>query len=149
MARYSAGVLTTAGSTTLPIISLYGTAAVIPRIREIGVFNTTATEVALKLVRLTTTGTQGSNLVEASHAPQDPDTPVATAWGTHTVAPTLGNDLGYRVVLGAAKGSGIIWTFGEGGLCITVAANAGIGVIVENGTGQACQAYIAWDEGRS
>jgi hypothetical protein len=147
MAQFSAGVLTTAGSTTNPIISLYGSTTVLARIREIGVFNTTAVAVALKLVRLTTTGTQGANLVEAPLAPQDPNTPSATAWGTHTsTGPTLGNDLGYRTVLGAAVGSGCIWTFGGAGLCVTAAANAGIGVIVENGTGQACQAYIAWDE---
>lgn len=149
MARFSAGVLTTAGSTTLPIISLYGSAsAVTPSIVEIGVFNTTSTAVALKLVRLTTTGTQGTNLTEAAVNPEvNPATAVATAWGTHSGAPTLGNDLGYRCVLGAAVGSGFVWTFGARGLSVTNAANAGIGVIVENGTGQACQAYIVWDEG--
>jgi hypothetical protein len=148
MARYSAGVLTSAGSTTLPIISLYGSASVTPSIVEIGVFNTTAVAVALKLVRLTTTGTQGTGLTEAPLNPEvNPVTAVAAAFGTHTVAPTLGNDLGYRGVLGAAIGSGLIWTFGARGLSVTVAANAGIGVIVENGTGQACQAYITWDEG--
>jgi hypothetical protein len=149
MARFAAGCLTSAGSTTLPIISLYGSASVTPRIREIGVFNTTATAVALKLVRLTTTGTQGTGLTEAPLNPEvPPTTAVAAAFNTHSsTGPTLGNDLGYRGVLGAAVGSGLIWTFGDQGLTVTVAANAGIGVIVENGTGQACQAYIVWDEG--
>jgi hypothetical protein len=145
MARYSAGVLTTAGSTTLPIISLYGTAAVVPRVREIGIFNTAATAVALKLVRVSTTGTQGANLVEASGT-NDTTAAVATAWGTHTVAPTLGNDLGYRCVLGAQAGSAVIWTFEDYAMQVLQAANAGIAVIVENGTGQACQAYIVWQE---
>lgn len=148
MSRFAAGGLTTAGSTTLPIISLYGSASVTPQICEIGVFNTTATAVALKLVRLTTTGTQGAGLVEAPLNPEvNPATAVAAGFATHTVAPTLGNDLGYRGVLGAAVGSGLIWTFGARGLSVTVSANAGIGVIVENGTGQACQAYLVWDEG--
>lgn len=148
MARFSTGVLTTAGSTTLPIISLYGSATVTPQIVEVGIFNTTTTAVALKLVRLTTTGTQGTGLVEAPLNPEiNPPTALAAAFGTHTVAPTLGNDLGYRGILGAAVGSGLIWTFGGRGLSVTVAANAGVGVIVENGTGQACQAYIVWDEG--
>lgn len=147
MARFSAGCLTTAGSTTLPIISLYGTAGVVARIREIGIFNTTATAVALKLVRLTTTGTQGTGLTEATLTPQDAATAIASAFNTHSsTGPTLGNDMGYRCVLGAAVGSGVVWTFGDAGLCVTQAANAGIGVIVENGTGQACQAYIVWDE---
>jgi hypothetical protein len=146
MSRFSAGVLTGPGSTTLPIISLYGSAACLPRIREIGVSNTTAVQVALKLVRLTTTGTQGAGLTEASLTPQDGVAAIAAAFATHSVAPTLGNDLGYRCQLGAAIGSGWVWTFGDLGLSIAVAANAGIGVIVENGTGQACQAYIVWDE---
>lgn len=148
MARFATGALTTAGSTTLPIISLYGSAASTPAIVEIGVFNTTATAVALKLVRLTTAGTVGAGLTEAPLNPEiNPATAVATAFNTHSVAPTLGNDLGYRATLPAAVGGGVVWTFGGRGLSITVAANAGIGVIVENGTGQACQAYIVWDEG--
>ena len=146
MARYSAGCLTTAGSTTLPIISLYAIAAVGASVREIGVFNTTATAVALKLVRLTTAGTQGAGLTEGKY---DPNSVAAscTAFNTHSsTGPTLGDDLGYRTVLGAAIGSGVIWTFGEHGLEIPVGTGNGIGIIVENGTGQACQAYIVWDE---
>jgi hypothetical protein len=144
MARFSTGALSTAGSTTLPIGSLYGSASCLPSIVEIGVFNTTATAVALKLVRLTTAGTQGTGLTEAPLNPEiNPATAVATAFNTHSGAPTLGNDLGYRAVLG----SGVVWTFGSRGLSVTVAANAGIGIIPENGTGQACQWYIVWDEG--
>jgi hypothetical protein len=145
MARYSAGALTTAGSTTLPIISLYAAAAVGGRIRELGVFNTTTTAVALKLVRLTTAGTQGTGLTEGKH---DPDSASAscTAFNTHSANPTLGDDLGFRASVGAAVGAGVIWTFGDTGLRIPVGTGNGVGVIVENGTGQACQAYLVWDE---
>lgn len=150
MARFSAGDRTGAGSTTLPIISIYSGAAATGTIREIGVFNTTATAVELFLTRLTTTGTQGADLTEARHNMKK-QTPACTVVGTHTVAPTLGEDLGYRAVLGAAIGSGVIWTFGEDGLLVGAAdaveaVTNGIGVIVENGTGQVCQAYIVWDE---
>jgi len=146
MPRYSAGVKTGAGSTTLPLISLYSSASVGPKIREIGAFNTTTTAVDIKLTRITTTGTQGAGLTEAKH---DPDSPAAscTAFTTHTsTGPTLGDDLGYRASLGAAIGSGIIWTFGDNGLRIPVGTANGLGVIIENGTGQALQAYIVWDE---
>lgn len=146
MPRYSAGVKTGAGSTTLPIISLYGVANIGAKIREIGVFNTTAIAVDIKLVRITTAGTQGSGLTEAKH---DPNTPAAscTAFTTHSsTGPTLGDDLGYRASLGAAVGAGVIWTFGDTGLIVPTGTGNGIGVIVENGTGQACQAYIVWDE---
>jgi hypothetical protein len=145
MARYSAGAKTSAGSTTLPLISLYSAAAVGAKIREIGVFNTTSTAVDVKLVRLTTAGTQGAGLTASKY---DPDSAAAssTAVNTHTVGPTLGSDLGYRASLGAAVGSGVIWTFGDAGLRIPVGTGNGVGVIIENGTGQALQAYVTWDE---
>lgn len=145
MARYSTGDRTGAGSTTLPLISLYAAAASSGAIREIGVFNTTATAVELFLVRLTTAGTQGAALVEALHD-DNSQAAACTAFGTHTVAPTLGDDLGYRAVLGAAIGSGVIWTFGDTGLRIPEGVANGIGLLVENGSGQVCQAYIVWDE---
>ena len=145
MARFSAGVKTSAGSTTLPVISLYSSAAVGAKVREIGLFNTTTTAVDVKLVRLTTTGTQGAGLVEAEHDP-DGGAVASTAFTTHSVAPTLGDDLGYRASIGAAIGAGVIWTFGDNGIRIPIATTQGIGVIVENGTGQALQAYIVWDE---
>lgn len=145
MARFTTGVLTGAGSTTLPIVSLYsGGATSSPRLREVGVFNTTVTGLAIKLVRLTTAGTQGAGLVEAPH--DGISAALGTAFTTHTVAPTLGSDLGYRATLGAAVGAGIIWTFGDVGLVIPAATTNGIGVIVENGTGQICQTYLVWDE---
>jgi hypothetical protein len=145
MARYSAGAKTSAGSTTLPLISLYSAAAVGAKIREIGVFNTTSTAVDVKLARLTTAGTPGTGLTEAKYDP-DSTTASCTAVNTHTVGPTVGDDLGYRASLGAAVGSGVIWTFGDAGLRVPVGTGNGIGIIVENGTGQACQAYITWDE---
>lgn len=145
MARYSAGVKTSAGSTTLPLVSLYSAAAVGAKIREIGAFNTTSTAVDIKLVRLTTAGTQGTGLTEAKY---DPDSAAAscTAVSTHSIGPTVGDDLGYRASLGAAVGSGVIWTFGDQGLRVPVGTANGVGIIIENGTGQALQAYITWDE---
>jgi hypothetical protein len=146
VARYSAGVKTGAGSTTLPIISLYAAAAAAGAIYEIGVFNTTAVAVDLKLVRMTTAGTQGAGLVEAKHNP-DSVAASCTAFTTHSsTGPTLGDDLGFRASLGAAIGAGVIWTFGSTGLRVPTGTANGIGVIVENGTGQACQAYIVWEE---
>ncbi len=145
MARYSSGVLTGAGSTTLPLISIYAAASVGGKVREIGLFNTTTTAVAVQLQRLTTAGTQGAGQTEAKY---DPESVAAncTVFTTHTVGPTLGDDLGYRASLGAAIGAGVIWTFGDQGLRIEPGTGNGIGVLIENGTGQALQAYIVWDE---
>jgi len=146
MPRFSSGVESVgAGSTTLPIGSLYSIAGVGAKIREMGLFNTTVTSVAVKLVRLTSAGTQGAGLAEAEH---DPDGgPVqCTAFDTHTGAPTLGDDLGYRARLGAAIGAGVIWTFGDNGLRIPVGVANGIGIIVATGTGQILDWYVVWDE---
>lgn len=145
MARYSSGILTAAGSATLPIFSVYAIASRRGILREIGIFNTTATAVALNLQRLTTTGTKPAALTEGLWNNDGPPGGM-TFHGTHTVAPTLGDDLGFRVVLGAAIGSGVIWTFGDEGIVIPAGTANGVGVIVENGTGQACQGYAVWGE---
>jgi len=146
VARYSAGALTTAGSTLLPIISIYAGASAGGALREVQVWNTTSSMVALKLVRLTSTGTQGAGLTRAAHNPNALGTANCTAFNTHSANPTLGNDLGYRCVLGPAQGAAAVWTFGDTGIVIATGVANGIGVIVENGTGQACQATLVWDE---
>lgn len=146
MPRFSAGTRSTgAGSTTLPVGSLYAAAAVGAKIREIGAFNTTAVAVPIKLVRLTSAGTQGAGLTEAEH---DPDGAAAscTAFDTHSANPSLGDDLGYRAVLGAAVGSGVIWTFGDQGIRIPVGTGNGVGIIVATGTGQVLDWWVVWDE---
>jgi hypothetical protein len=145
LARYTVSAVTTAGSTTLPIISLYGATTVRVRVREIHLFNTTTTAVMLKLVRLTTAGTVGSALTEMPLVTEDPAA-LATAFNTHSVAPTVTTGDLWRGSLGAAIGSGVILTFPEHGLVVPATANNGIGVIVSTGTGQAVDATIMWDE---
>src|SRR4051812_6566840 len=146
MARYSVGARAAgAGSSTLPIGSLYSAAAVNMRVREIGVFNTTSTAVAIGLCRLSTTGTQGAGLTEFA-MDSSSVTPSCTAFNTHTVAPTI-VDAGYRTTLGAAVGAGIIWTFGNDvGINANVGTGNGVGIYIPTGTGQVCDWYIVWDE---
>lgn len=148
MGRYSGGTRSTgAGSTTLPVGSLYASASVGGRIREVGVFNTTTTAVAVKLVRLTTAGTQGSGLTEAPHDKGIAAAAACTLFDTHSsTGPTLGDDLGYRSVLGAAVGAGIVWTMGDVGLLVPVGTANGVGIIVATGTGQILDWYFVWDE---
>lgn len=134
-----------AGSATLPLGSIYSSAAVNPRLREVGVFNTTATAVAVALCRLSTAGTQGAGLTE-----QGLDaTAVAasvTGFNTHTVAPTLA-DMGYRTTLPAQVGAGIIWTFGgDVGITCPIGTANGLGIYVPTGTGQVCDFYFVWAE---
>lgn len=145
MARFAAGGLTTAGSTTLPVFALLGGTTVVARIREIGVFNTTTTSVALKLCRVTTAGTPGSTLTSQATG-IDPNASVALLKNTYTSTAPTTVDLGFRCVLGAAIGSGFVWTFDDWDLTTLLAASSAIGVLVENGTGQALQAYVKWYE---
>jgi len=92
---------------------------------------------------VSTVGTAGANLNETQTTP-DTTTAIATCFSTHTVAPTLGNDLGYRCYL--PVGGSTIWTWEDYSFMVLQAANAGIALIVENGTGQACQVYLNWQE---
>jgi hypothetical protein len=146
VSTFSAGGLTTAGSTTLPVFALVGSASVLCRVLEIGVFNTTATAVALKLCRLTTAGTPGSTLTSDKMNPADPTANVGLLKNTYSSTAPTTSDAGFRTVLGAAVGSGFVWTFADWEFCTLVAANAGIGCLVENGTGQALQCYVKYRE---
>ena len=145
MAKFAvSGRATIAGTSALPLVSLYGTTGVRARNLEVHLFNTTTTAVCVSLNRLTTTGTQGAGLTEV---PEDsPDhTAVATGFAGHTVGPTIGGEL-RRASLGAAIGSGVIWTFGADGLEIPALTTAGIGVLVPTGTGQILDYAISWLE---
>jgi len=147
MARYSGGWRTAgAGSTTLPAASLYAGANNDIYVVEIGVWNTTTTECNVAVRRLTSAGTQGSGQTEL---PWDPDTTAATGTlvDTHTsTGPTLTAGVYRWAMLGAAKGSGVIWTFAGKGLRIPKATGNGICVIPGTGTGQILDVYFEWDE---
>jgi len=143
MARYRSSFVTTAGSATLPAASLYAAAAVAPRLREIWVTNTTATNLDVRILRLTTTGTQGAAQTAEK---DDPDTVAASASPrtTHSVAPTLSDEIG-RISIGAAIGAGAIVPFGDQGIRIPVGTDNGI-VIIPVGTGQVLNVTFVWDE---
>lgn len=143
MARFAvSGRATIAGTSALPLVSLYGTAAVRPRVVEVGIWNTTAVAVTVSLNRLTTTGTPGAGLTEV---PEDSPlhAAVATGFAGHTIGPTIGGEL-RRATLAAAIGSGVIWTFQ--GIELSEATTNGIGLIVPTGTGQVLDYAIVWDE---
>lgn len=147
MAVYSVGARTTnAPTATLPGMSLYAAAAVSFSVLEIGISNSTAVACTVGLCRLTTAGTQGSGLTESSLG-QGGVAASCTAFQSHTgTAPTL-VDLGYRWNLGAAVGSGVIWTFQNGELETLTGTGNGIGVFCPVGTGQIVDVYIKWLEG--
>lgn len=146
MATYSAGARGTgAGTNLLPLGAVVSGASVNFRLTEVGVFNTTATGgFSVGLARLTTTGTPGAGLTEAA-LDQSAAAPSCSAVNTYTsTGPTL-IDLGYRFTMGAAIGSGIVWTFAHI-LNVNAATTNGIGLYIPSGTGQICDFYFVWDE---
>lgn len=144
MARYSAGMTAAgAGTTVRPIFGILGTATMSPVLREVGLFNTTTTACTYRLVNFTA-GTAGTGQTERKHRRNAPAA-TATTFGLWTADATVGEDTGYRMVLGAAIGSGAILTFGAEGLETELGSTSGLG-LVPVGTGQVCEVYFVWDE---
>lgn len=149
MARYAAGTQTLAGSTTLPIFSLFSNGAALVQLFEVGIFNTTTTALDIGLYRYgwAAVGTVGSAVTTGCL-----DNPSLTARAQPFSTPSAGTatltPLGYRAEIGAAIGAGVIWTFGGSGITIPAAAGTvnGIAIIPPIGTGQACDVYAIWEE---
>lgn len=145
MGRYSSSFRSsTAGSTTLPLGSLYAVAATRLILREVHVFNTTTTATDMALRQFTATGTQGAGAVEIPHDPGQ-SAAQGTTFLSHTVTPTITAGEFARASLAAAIGGGVVWVFNDGLLIPAGTAN-GIGVIVGTGTGQICDLTFIWDE---
>jgi hypothetical protein len=146
MARFAAGVKTGAGSTTLPMISVFSGPVTDIQVVECGVFNTSSTAFDVSVARISSgPGTVGAGLTE--NCLDNPSvTAVAQAFTTHTAgAPNLVHT-GYRASI--AGNSGVIFPFGGMGIEVASAASTvnGLCVVTENGTGQAAQAYFVWVE---
>jgi len=145
MARNSiAGRSTVVGTSARAIASLFAIAARTVKVREVGVFNTTATALAAALVRFTNATGVGAGLTEA---PWDTEGPVpnATGFAGHTADGAIGGVI-RQASLPAAIGGGVIWTFGDTGLVIPAGTANGVGIICPTGTGQILDYYIDWDE---
>lgn len=145
MARFSiAGRSTVAGTSLRAVASLFAVASRNFRLREVGAFNTTTTAVAVSLVRFTNATGVGAGLTEV---PWDELGPAqnATGFAGHTADGAVGSPL-RQASLGAAIGSGVIWTFGEHGIFVQGGTANGIGIICPTGTGQILDYYIDWDE---
>jgi hypothetical protein len=147
MGRYAVGTRSAgAGSTTLAVGSVFAGANNEFKLVEVGAFNTTATACSIALRRWTALGTQGAGLTEI---PYNPDISAATATGydTHTVTGTITGGEFARASLGAAIGSGVIWTFDRGAsIIIPKGTGNGIAIMVGTGTGQILDWYMIWDE---
>ena len=144
MARCAVAGRTDALITSTRGPSVYATTGVKPRIREIGLWNTTTTAVAVAVARASAAGTQGTALTEVC-LDDDSHTIIATGFNTHTANATVGSPI-RQASLGAAIGAGVIWTFGGDGFVLDNATTAGAVIILPTGTAQHLDFYIEWDE---
>lgn len=147
MARFSAGARTTgAGSTTLPAAGLVPGANDDIYVVEVGVFNTTVTNCNVALRRITTAGTAGSAFSTFNHQ-ADAGAATGALKDTYTsTGPTITAGSAMWASLGAAIGSGIVWTFGGSGLRVPAGTANGLVIIPGVGTGQILDVYVIWDE---
>ena len=143
--RCHAGARASAVSTTARGPSLYAIASHPFWVVEVGIFNTTDTEFVADLQRLSATGTQGAGLTEIT-ADDDAYVPVITAFNTHTADATAVAGEYARATLGAAKGAGVIWTFGKNGIKVPAGTTSGIGILCPSGVGQISDFYFIWEE---
>ena len=145
MARFSiAGRSTVAGTTLRAIASLFAVASRTMKLREVGVFNTTSTALAVALVRFTNATGVGAGLTEVAYDEAGP-APNGTGFAGHTADGAVGSAI-RQASLPAAVGGGVIWTFGDTGLIVAAGTANGIGIICPTGTGQILDYYFDWDE---
>jgi hypothetical protein len=144
MARVSAS-----GRTGSPLTNILGPQLVSNttndlRLRMVEVSSRSNTEFCCAPARLTAFGTQGTALTE-----------VNVDFGFHVIigaatnigsgSPTVGAPM-RQVTLGAAQGSGWVWTWGENGLLIPAGSASGVTIICPTGTGQAIDFTFEWEE---
>jgi len=139
-----AGRSTVAGTTVRAIASVFSISTKGGRMREVGVFNTTSSAVAVSLVRFTNATGVGAGLTEVSWDLDD-GVPQCTAFAGHTADGAVGSPI-RQATLGGVVGSGIIWTFGDSGFEIQSGTANGMGIICPTGTGQILDYYYDWEE---
>ena len=145
MSVYSAAFRSTgAGSTTLPLGSLYAPAGNRLILKEVHVFNTTATATDMALRAFTATGTQGSGITEVEHDPGSPPV-LGTVFDSHTVTPTITAGSLAVASMAAAIGAAVMWIFNKG-IIIPAGTGNGVGVMPLTGTGQICDLTFIWEE---
>jgi hypothetical protein len=137
------GLMTGAGSATLPAMALVGSASNRIELVEIGIFNTTATAHVWSLWKISTAGTPGTALPATAHDVSDPVTGALRGVYTGSV-PTLGVSMGYQFHIPATIGAGVVRPFTPGGLIIPATTAAGLALM--SAAGQVCYCDWTWVE---
>lgn len=145
MAQFVASGIASAALTSARGPNIYATAASRPKLLEVGIFNTTGTALYVALQRATATGTKGA-AITPTPVDDDSQAAVVTAANTHTADATLTAVPLRYARLGAADGSGVVWTFPEPGIIIDNATTQGLVISCPSGTGQIVAFYFHWRE---
>lgn len=139
------GLMTGAGSATLPAMALVGSATNRLELVEIAITNTTATAHVWSLWKISTAGTPGTALGIAAH--DVADTVSGALRGVYTsTAPTLGVNLGYQFHIPATIGAGVVRQLNAGGTGLIIPATANAGIALMSAAGQICYADFTWIE---
>lgn len=146
MARFSiSGVATVVGTNVRAIASLYAPATGKGIIREIYVANTTAVACIMGVQRFSAATNVGTGLTEAEYDTTG-NVPLCTGFAGHTGDGTTSGGVIDTAQLGAAVGSGWVWTYGGDGLIVPEGTANGVGIVCVSGTGQICTYKFVWDE---
>lgn len=140
-----AGRSTVAGTSLRAIASLFSTSTKGFRLREVGIWNTTSTAVAVSLVFFTNATGVGAGLTEVQWDQNSDPAPTITGFAGHTADGAISSPV-RQASLAGVIGSGIIWTFGDTGLVVPVGTAKGIGIICPTGSGQILDYYYDWEE---
>ena len=114
------------------------------RLREVGVFNTTTSAVAVGLGIATALGTVAGASTEFCE--DDPGHTVLAIGNTSHSADATIAAVVRQASLGAAIGSGVIWTFGDNGLYRPEGVGNGVVITCPTGTAQFLDYYFIFDE---
>lgn len=142
MARYSAAFTSGSPSSGAAYADLRAASTDRVFLLEVGLFATTAASMTVELARHTTQGTASTSLAGQPEDPADATATavVGTAWSVapaSTAVPLRG------YVSSANIGAGIIWTFGDGGLVVSVSTAIGL---FARAAGAVCRGYFVWSE---
>jgi hypothetical protein len=143
------GIASAVATATLPAVTLYAGANAGGRVREVGLFNNTATEFFASLRKFSTAGTRGAGLDEFQLDSAVSASATANCSGADastSTPPTLVAGTPRIAALPGAIGGGVIWTFPDNGLVIPPGTGNGIGILCPSGTGQLFTYYIEWEE---
>lgn len=112
-------------------------------VREIGVTNTTTTAVCVGVAVCTASGTQAGALTEYQTDDPSAPAPSETAFTSQSTDSTVAAQI-RQASLGAAIGSGIVFTFGEKEVELSEGAGNGVIINCPTGTAQHLDFWIKW-----